>query len=187
MGFSRQEHWSGLPFLSPGDLPNPGIQPRSPALAGRFFTIWATRGALSYTSHFHGEFTIHFIHSCPLSAMNNSIWIDTNSLLSLNLISLSIRLGSQKTFWGPKQYGVSAKALRKMKKWRENDDTTPLRKGEGPLFGRSSRGGVWVYRWMNSGDVELEGGCKFEAKQNHRRRSQAKGVSRGPFLLLSPL
>ena len=32
MGFSRQEYWSGLPFPSPGDLPNPGIEPRNPAL-----------------------------------------------------------------------------------------------------------------------------------------------------------
>ena len=32
MGFSRQEYWSGLPFLPPGDLPNPEIKPRSPAL-----------------------------------------------------------------------------------------------------------------------------------------------------------
>ena len=32
MGFSRQEYWSGLPFPSPGDLPNPGIEPRSLAL-----------------------------------------------------------------------------------------------------------------------------------------------------------
>ena len=32
MGFSRQEYWSGLPFPSPGDLPNPGVKPRSPAL-----------------------------------------------------------------------------------------------------------------------------------------------------------
>ena len=32
MKFSRQEYWSGLPFSSPGDLPNPGIEPRSPAL-----------------------------------------------------------------------------------------------------------------------------------------------------------
>ena len=32
MQFSRQEYWSGLPFPSPGDLPNPGIEPRSPAL-----------------------------------------------------------------------------------------------------------------------------------------------------------
>ena len=33
MEFSRQEYWSGLPFPSPGDLPNPGIEPVSPALA----------------------------------------------------------------------------------------------------------------------------------------------------------
>ena len=32
MGFSRQEYWSGLPFPSPGDLRDPGIEPRSPAL-----------------------------------------------------------------------------------------------------------------------------------------------------------
>ena len=32
MGFSRQEYWSGMPFPSPGDLLNPGIEPGSPAL-----------------------------------------------------------------------------------------------------------------------------------------------------------
>ena len=32
VGFSRQEYWSGLPFPSPGDLPDPGIKPRSPVL-----------------------------------------------------------------------------------------------------------------------------------------------------------
>ena len=32
MGFPRQEHWSKVPFSSPGDLPDPGIKPRSPAL-----------------------------------------------------------------------------------------------------------------------------------------------------------
>ena len=37
MGFPRQEYWSRLPFPSPGDLPNPGIVPMSPVLAGRFF------------------------------------------------------------------------------------------------------------------------------------------------------
>ena len=38
MGFSRQEYWSGLPFPSPGALPDPGTEPEFPALAGRFFT-----------------------------------------------------------------------------------------------------------------------------------------------------
>ena len=39
MEFSRQEYWSGLPFPSPGDLPDPGIEPRSPALQADAFTI----------------------------------------------------------------------------------------------------------------------------------------------------
>ena len=38
MDFSRQEYWSGLLFPSPGYLPSAGIEPKSPALAGRFFT-----------------------------------------------------------------------------------------------------------------------------------------------------
>ena len=41
MGFSRQEYWSGLPFLFPGDLPDPRIElmsPASPELTGRCFT-----------------------------------------------------------------------------------------------------------------------------------------------------
>ena len=49
MGFSRQEYWSGLPCPSPGDLPDPRIEPASlmsPALAGRFCTTGAT-GKLS--------------------------------------------------------------------------------------------------------------------------------------------
>ena len=44
MGFSRQKYWSGMPFPTPGDLPNPGVEPRSPvppALAGRSFTTSA--------------------------------------------------------------------------------------------------------------------------------------------------
>ena len=38
MGFPRQEYRSELPFPTPGDLPNPGIEPVFPALAGGFFT-----------------------------------------------------------------------------------------------------------------------------------------------------
>ena len=45
MGFSRQEYWSGLPFPSPGDLPDPAIEtllPVSPALAGELFTKYSS-------------------------------------------------------------------------------------------------------------------------------------------------
>ena len=44
VGFSRQEYWSGLPFSSPGDLPNPGIS----HIVGRHFTIWATMEAINH-------------------------------------------------------------------------------------------------------------------------------------------
>ena len=45
MGFSRQGYWSRLPFPSPGDLPNPGIEPESPALAGGFFITEPPEGS----------------------------------------------------------------------------------------------------------------------------------------------
>ena len=52
MGLSKQENWSGLSCSPPGDLPDPGMEPRpliSPALAGRFFTTSATWEALFTT------------------------------------------------------------------------------------------------------------------------------------------
>ena len=52
MGLPRQEYWSGLPFLYPGDLPDPRIKPASlvsPELAGEFFTS-VPLGKLSYDS-----------------------------------------------------------------------------------------------------------------------------------------
>ena len=52
MEFSRQEYWNGLPFTTPGDIPNPGMEPMSPAspaLTGGFFTTSAPREAQSVT------------------------------------------------------------------------------------------------------------------------------------------
>ena len=46
LGFSRQECWSGLPFPSPGDLPPPRNRTQVSRIAGRRFTVWATREAL---------------------------------------------------------------------------------------------------------------------------------------------
>ena len=51
MGFSRQEYWSGLPFLSPGHLPDPGIEPRSPTLQADAFVLnlpWSSDPEVSY-------------------------------------------------------------------------------------------------------------------------------------------
>jgi len=53
MGFSKQEFWSGLPFPTLGDLPNPGIKPMSLALASGFFT--AEPPEKPVTTHRHCE------------------------------------------------------------------------------------------------------------------------------------
>ena len=60
MGFPRQEHWSGLPFPSLGDLSKLGIQLSFSTLAGRFFYYRATREALIIDYHLW-IYTIHFI------------------------------------------------------------------------------------------------------------------------------
>ena len=59
MGFSKQEYWSGLPFPSPGDLPNPGIEPMSPALAGGFFSA-EPPGKPSLITYFLSKYFEHF-------------------------------------------------------------------------------------------------------------------------------
>ena len=66
MGFSRQEYWSGLPFPSPGDLPDPGIKPRSTALQADALTSeppgkplpgkWGTKTVYPYQEEFDEEF-----------------------------------------------------------------------------------------------------------------------------------
>ena len=62
MGLSRQEYWSDLPVPSPGDPPDPGNQTLVSLIAGRFFTVWATRQSqqlkqpLSYHAQSQGEF-----------------------------------------------------------------------------------------------------------------------------------
>ena len=65
MGFSRQEHWSGLAFPSPGDLPDPGIEPMSlmsPTLAGRYFTTlppWEATPSYGLANSMSSIFSVH--------------------------------------------------------------------------------------------------------------------------------
>ena len=50
MGFPRQEHWSGLQFPPPGDLPDPGTEPMSPALAGGLFITGPSGKVIKFIS-----------------------------------------------------------------------------------------------------------------------------------------
>ena len=62
--FSRQEYWSGLPGPPPGDRPNPGIKPRSPALQSYSFTLWAIRGARTFVTTFTQNHQVLNLQTC---------------------------------------------------------------------------------------------------------------------------
>ena len=63
MGFSREEYWSGLPFPSPGDLPDPGIEPTSPALQADALPSEPPGILVSYVQKSELIVHIHIIHS----------------------------------------------------------------------------------------------------------------------------
>ena len=87
MGFSRQEHWSGLPCPPAGDLPSPGIQPRSPALQADSLPAESSgkpkntgMGSLSLLWNFPTqELNRGVLHwqadSLPMSYLGNSQWV----------------------------------------------------------------------------------------------------------------
>jgi len=76
MGFPRQEYWSGLPFPSPGDLPNPGIKPAFPALGGGFFTT-EPPGKL-YTAVLAIIILLHIVSLMLIYLLTGSLYKSTN-------------------------------------------------------------------------------------------------------------
>ena len=68
MEFSRQEYWNGLPFPTPGHLPNPGIEPASPispALAGGFFATVKNLYTVKILCHWH-----HYVPGTVLNSIS---------------------------------------------------------------------------------------------------------------------
>ena len=68
MGFSRQEYWSRLPCSSPGDLPDPGIEPRCPALQAD--SLLSEPPGRPYTEHRKLFWTYSILNSLDLMAIN---------------------------------------------------------------------------------------------------------------------
>ena len=91
-GFSRQEYWSGVPFPSPGDLPHPGIKPRSPALQ-----------ADSLTTEIWGKPSLHIIAYTPIQnkkfflKKNNMVW----NILLLQLSGRKVVSDTPSNYWRP--------------------------------------------------------------------------------------
>ena len=88
MGFPRQEYWSGLPCPSPGDLPNPGVEPRSPALQADSFN--AEPSGKSRCPYSSPEF---FFWPKPVSKIQVLVVFDYN--FTLNQCSFPVDTGSR--------------------------------------------------------------------------------------------
>ena len=94
MGFSRQEFWSGLPCLSPGDLSNPGIEPRSPALQVDSLPAEPTQKPHSLSHSATGGLDFNLHHQMSQHGGNLMMdaipWAVINSHEALPLCSLQI-------------------------------------------------------------------------------------------------
>ena len=83
-GFSRQEYWSGLPFPPPWDLPNPGIEPASLALAGGFFTAWA----IGEANKIRGDTTLQVSQTCTPELAHRLLWAPGGGLKVQSPVSI---------------------------------------------------------------------------------------------------
>ena len=75
MEFSRQENWTGLPFPTSGDLSNSGIEPKSPALTGWFFTISATQIYMHILFHILSHYGLFQDLNIVLCAHNRTLFV----------------------------------------------------------------------------------------------------------------
>ena len=96
MGFSWQEYWSGLPFPSPGDLPNPGTEPESPCVsstAGGFFTAEPPGNLSLQMAHFMsfcGEYPIMYAHHILIHSSADGRLVGFHVLAAVNSAAISI-------------------------------------------------------------------------------------------------
>jgi len=88
-GFPRQEHWSGLPFPSPGDLPNPEIKPGPPELQADFFTIWAIRPQKTQCNQIN-IFKNKYLSNTKKEEMNSTLcWIAGGRVVTQGTIGVT--------------------------------------------------------------------------------------------------
>ena len=97
MEFSRQECWHGQPFLFPGDLPLPRERTQVSCIAGRFFTIWATREAPKMAIHF--EIFLNELFSAITFSPNyrRVLYFFSSSVVSTIICRIKLSMDIQKS------------------------------------------------------------------------------------------
>ena len=118
MGFSRQEDWSGLPFPPPGYLPNPGIEPRSPALRADSLPSELLGKPCSRKSEINAELFL-----CKVS----TVWI--GKITWKCAVQLSVKCKKSWSFWSsnrPSGSGNAAPSCEiQVRKWKRKERTGP--------------------------------------------------------------
>ena len=100
MGFSRQEYWSGLPFPSPRDLPNPGIEPGSPSLQ------------MLYRLSHQGSPSVNFLLKIIL--LGRKVMTNLDSILKSRDVTLSTKVSLVKAMVFPVvMYGCESWTIKK--------------------------------------------------------------------------
>ena len=92
IGFPRQEYWNGSPFLSPGDLPDPGIKPKSlvsSELAGRFFPLCHLGGPYRYAAVcLSVHLMIRYLGCCQVSPVVDAVAINISYMYLMGICFL---------------------------------------------------------------------------------------------------
>ena len=89
MEFSRQEYWSGLPFLSPGDLPDPGIKPGSSTLQAESLLSESSGKPQFGLYIFIKSFVTHWHQSCPASVIRNFFIVSFRAKTDLSVTTVT--------------------------------------------------------------------------------------------------
>ena len=102
LGFSREEYWSGVPCPSPGDLPDPGSEPNSPALADRSFTT-VTPGSPGFhrSEHFTSKQVLYKVLSNGMGVF--SLFTSSLQLCLCHVLLVSCVCACAILFWGFKE------------------------------------------------------------------------------------
>ena len=133
MGFPRQEYWSGLPFPSPGDLPDPGIALVSPALAGRFFT---TEPQGNPWSLHQTVFWNHPLCLCPLLTLLSMQSRFYNLWVQCKMQGPSWEWGISLPSYGPPPTQPTGRWADPKREQPRRSWVSALRVSEGPLLSR---------------------------------------------------
>ena len=98
VGFHRQECWNGLPFPSPGDFPNPGMEPMSPALTGRFIYLFFYR-RVPREAHTRNHYSISDVTWDFSALVSGCVGCAVPCVPGLCLLQASVTLPPVVTMW----------------------------------------------------------------------------------------